>query len=102
GKDSQQFVSSSAFIQWLNQRLNNRYCAVVRTRISPRFEEVSSRHVPVRPLRGLVLVLAQVNNTIFDFLQSLGTQFQIDRRVVNRISADDDEQVHRSRIDVKE
>ena len=52
----QHFMRSLAVVKRLNQRLDNRHRAIVRTRIAPRFEVVRFRNVPVTKLRSLVFV----------------------------------------------
>ena len=88
-----------AFIERLDQRLHDRDGAVVRTRVAPRFEIVSFRNVPVTKLGSFVFVLTEVNAQL-RFEQPVLIELQIGRRVVNRIAADDHQQLNAAAIDI--
>ena len=60
-----------------------------------------SINVPVTNLRGFVVVKIQVRAQL-NFVQAIQIEPQIDRSVVSRITADDDERVDFARVDVSD
>ena len=88
-----------ALIERLDQRLNDRDRAVERTRVAPRFEIVSFRYVPVTELRSFVFVLTEMD-TQLRFEHPVFVEFQISRRVVDRIAAEDNQQFNAAGINI--
>src|SRR5947208_14693888 len=50
------FMRGATAVQWRNQRLNDRYRAVVSAHVAPGFQIVPLRDVPMTQGRGLVFV----------------------------------------------
>ena len=50
------FMRGATAVQWRNQRLNDRYRAVVSAHVAPGFQIVRLRDVPMTQGRGLVFV----------------------------------------------
>ncbi len=73
-------------IERSNQRLNDGDGAIEAARISPGFEVMRFRHVPLAIVGGLIEMRVQMNG-VSDFAQ-LGGEIEIVRRVVNGIAAD--------------
>ena len=92
-------VNALAVVKRLDQRLNDRHRSVVGTRVAPAFEIMLFRNVPVAKLGRFVEMRSEMNAKR-DLVHPLGVQLQIGRRVVNRISAEDDEHLHASGVDV--
>src|ERR1039458_10785074 len=83
-----------ARIKRRDQGLNQTHRAVIGAAIAPRLEIVRLVDVPVTKLRGLVLVEAEVNTQgNVGILQRVG-KAEIYGRVVNRVAAENDEQIH--------
>src|SRR5215510_9202412 len=61
GHCRQQFVGRLAFVQRLNERLNDRDGAVVSTRIAPGFEIMRFGDMPVAVRRSFVILLRQMH-----------------------------------------
>ena len=88
-------------IEWLDQRLQDRHGAVVRTRISPRFEKMRGGHMPVTNLRSFVFVLAEVNaHHLLVLVEAFESQLEICRSVVDGIAAENYQLFNYARIDI--
>src|SRR5438105_15066533 len=88
-----------AFIKRRDQGLDDRYCAVIRTRVAPRFQIMRRRNVPVTNLGGFVVVETQMRAQLH-FLQPVEIKPEIYGRVVSRITADDDQRIDSAGVDV--
>ena len=96
GQRRQHFVRRLAAVERRDQRLHDAHRAVVGAHVAPRFEEVRFRNVPVTERRGLVLVETEVR-AHGDLLQRL-VELQIDRRRVDRIAAEDEQELDRAGV----
>ena len=76
----------------LDQRLDRRDGAVVRSRVSPSFEEVSLRNVPLAGGRCFIEVASEVDCQV-DLSESTD-EVEIGGRVVGRVGAEHEERGH--------
>src|SRR5882724_3912629 len=94
----QNFMRRASVIKRRDQRLNHRDGAIEAARVAPGFQIVRFRHVPSAMLGSLVEVRAQVYGV--RNLAQLGREIEIVRRVVNGITAEDQQGVDLARIDI--
>ena len=92
-------LHTAAVVKRLDQRLNDRDRPVVRTGIAPRFEIMLFGDMPMAKFPGFVQMISETN-TERNLVHTLLVQFQVDRRVVNRIAAEYHEHFHPIGIDV--
>src|ERR1700730_10324276 len=78
-----------AVIKGSNQRLNDAHGAVIGASVTPGFQKMCLRDVPVAGLGGLVIVEAEVNAQLD--LQDLLRELQIRRRGKDWIAAEDEQ-----------
>ncbi len=92
----QHFNSGSSAEQGENQRLDDADRASNRARVSPRFEIVGARDMPLR-LRGCFVHRVPEHNRVRD-LRHGGGEVEIDGGIEHRIAAEDDERLDRARV----
>ena len=78
GKQRESFLERVAVIKRSNQRLNDTHGAVISASITPGFQKMCLRDVPVAERGGLVIVEAEVNAQ--RDLQELLRELQINPR----------------------
>ena len=94
----QHLVSGAAVVERLDERLLDGDRAIESARVAPAFQIVRLRQMPLADLGGLVLVEAQVRADAC-FLESI-RQAQFHRRVEDRVSSQNQQQVHGARIQI--
>ena len=88
-----------AFVKRRDQWLHDRHRAVVRARVAPRFQVMRGRNVPVTNVGSFVVVETEVRAQL-NFIQPVQIQPEINRRVVSRIAAQDDQRINAAGVDV--
>src|SRR6185436_16556845 len=89
-----------ALIERLDQRLDNAHSAVVRTRITPRFEIMRFRNLPMTKLGSFIAILTEMNPQLRHLEHPIFVELKISRRVVNGIAADDNQQLNVAVVNV--
>ena len=92
---AEQFARRDTAVDRHDERLTDGDGAIPRARIVPRFEIVSARQVPIGLLRRFVLVLGEVHRV--GHLGQRGGEVEISRRVVQRVTAEDEKVLHLAR-----
>src|SRR3989440_4943164 len=95
---SDQFMRRAAAVERRDQRLHDRDGAVVRARIAPRFEKMRLRNMPMTQRRRLIVVLTEVNAKLH-LVHRIG-ELEVGRRRVDRIAAEDDQDVDLAAVHV--
>ncbi len=90
-----------AVVKRRDQRLHDCDGAIVRARVAPRLEVMRGGNVPVTDIGRFVVVETQVRAQL-NFVQPIQIEPQIDRRVISRIAADDDERFYSAVVDVSD
>jgi hypothetical protein len=87
------FVRRLAVVERRDQRLYDAHRPIVGANVAPGFQEVGFRDVPVTLGRRLVFVEAHVRLHA-DLVERFG-ELQVDRRAVDRVGADDQQELDR-------
>ena len=87
-----------AAVKWVDHRLNDGNGAIVGAGVRPAFKVVCAVDMPVRELRGLVHMRAEMNDGL-DLAQAR-IELQIGGSRVDRVAVKDDQPVHIARVHV--
>jgi len=83
-------------MQRREQRLNDRHRPIMGTCVSPRFEEMRFRNMPMTPRAGFVVIRAEMNTKRHPI--ETRRERQVRRSSIHGIAAEDEQHIHVARV----